>query len=134
MRTIPRATFSTTGGVDIGFPYHAGLVAALKSGIPSYGRSYDPATKVWSVGASYADLAVGLLRRFFPDARIERPRASARPDEHFRVLHLLPSAPPQLIDGAYRVLARLHHPDAGGDPEVMRRLNAARDALRERAS
>ena len=48
------------------------------------------------------------------------------------MLHLLPSAPPELIAGAYRILARLHHPDVGGDAETMNRLNAARDLLRER--
>jgi curved DNA-binding protein CbpA len=46
------------------------------------------------------------------------------------VLHLLPSAPPELIDAASGTLARLHHPDVGGDPETMRTLNDARDALR----
>jgi curved DNA-binding protein CbpA len=49
------------------------------------------------------------------------------------VLHLLPSAPPELIEGAYKILARLSHPDVGGDPEAMRALNEARDALKELA-
>lgn len=35
----------------------------------------------------------------------------------------------ELIRGAYRDAARLHHPDAGGDPNMFRLLTAARDLL-----
>jgi len=34
------------------------------------------------------------------------------------------------VEARYRELARLHHPDLGGDPEQMARLNEARDAAR----
>jgi curved DNA-binding protein CbpA len=33
------------------------------------------------------------------------------------------------IDKAYRQLASKHHPDKGGDPSEMARINRARDAL-----
>jgi hypothetical protein len=72
----------------------------------------------------------------YPDATIERPESDTEPEpagataQALAVLHLRPSAPPELIAGAYRILARLHHPDMGGDPEAMTRLNVARDALR----
>lgn len=44
-------------------------------------------------------------------------------------LHLTADAPPELIKAAYRVLARIHHPDAGGDPERMKAINAAYEEL-----
>lgn len=37
---------------------------------------------------------------------------------------------PKRVASAYRVAAQLHHPDAGGDPEMFRRLTEARDLLR----
>lgn len=46
-------------------------------------------------------------------------------------LHLLPTAPPELVDAAYRTLARLHHPDHGGDTATMTAINEAAALLRE---
>ncbi len=40
-------------------------------------------------------------------------------------LWLKPGAPREVIDAAYRTLARLYHPDAGGSEEAMTRLNRA---------
>jgi hypothetical protein len=49
----------------------------------------------------------------------------------FAVLGLARNSTPEEIRAARRELARLHHPDAGGDVEQMRRINvAAADALR----
>ena len=124
-------------GVELRFPYDARLVASLKAEIPGYARSFEPANKTWTVRSAFAARAVGLLLQCFPDARIERPgtrpgpASILTPARPFAVLHLLPTAPPELIDAAYRTLARLHHPDVGGDPEAMRALNDARDALKE---
>jgi hypothetical protein len=134
--TIPRANRTGAGGIELRFPYNAGLVELLKSEIPAYARSYDPDDKTWTVTSAYAARAVDLLLKHFPDARIERPGARlgstpqhsiARP---FAVLHLLPSAPPELVDAAYRTLAKLAHPDRGGSHEHMVQLTAAHDAVK----
>ncbi len=128
------------GGVTITFPYNARLIDLLKSEVPPHARAYDPDDKAWTVRSAYASRAVELLLRCFPDARIERtgsrpgPVPQPSPARPFAVLHLLPSAPPELIDAAYRTLARLSHPDVGGDPEAMRALNDARDALKDLAA
>jgi hypothetical protein len=37
----------------------------------------------------------------------------------------------RLISAGYRTLAKQHHPDVGGDPAMMREINAAAAALRE---
>ena len=38
----------------------------------------------------------------------------------FATLHLLPSAPPELVQAAHRTLVKIHHPDvAGGDGQTM---------------
>ena len=47
------------------------------------------------------------------------------------VLGLLPGADLEVAEAAYRTLARQHHPDRGGNPDVMRRLNWAIQEIRE---
>ena len=43
------------------------------------------------------------------------------------VLDLRLPVRPEDVKGAYRTLAKKHHPDAGGSEEQMQRLNSARD-------
>jgi hypothetical protein len=44
---------------------------------------------------------------------------------HYEVLGVAADASPSEVRAAYRLAARDHHPDAGGDPGRMRDLNAA---------
>jgi len=53
--------------------------------------------------------------------------------EAYATLHLLPSAPPELVTAAYRTLAQLHHPDRGGDTGAMIVINRAVEILRDGA-
>lgn len=48
----------------------------------------------------------------------------------FAVLHLLPTAPSEVIRAVYKTLAVMYHPDTGGDEEQMKRLNAALDEIK----
>jgi hypothetical protein len=118
-------------------------IDTLKSSITSDMRSYNPATREWFVDED----AAGRMRRWLeycranlhaevewldgetyedPEAewtppKPERPKAS----DPYVTLHLLPSAPPEVVKAAYRALAVLNHPDKGGDEEAMKRLNEA---------
>ena len=49
--------------------------------------------------------------------------------DHYRVLQVDPAADVEVIQAAYRVLARRHHPDHSGDDAAMKRLNAAWEIL-----
>jgi curved DNA-binding protein CbpA len=54
------------------------------------------------------------------------------PDEGadlYRVLQVDPAADPDVIQAAYRVLARKRHPDLVGDEQAMKALNAAWEIL-----
>lgn len=46
-------------------------------------------------------------------------------DDLYRVLQVDPAASPLVIQAAYRVLARIFHPDVDGDHEQMKRINHA---------
>ena len=54
--------------------------------------------------------------------------ADERPDL-YRVLQVDPAADPDVIQAAYRVLARKRHPDLVGDEQGMKALNAAWEIL-----
>lgn len=55
------------------------------------------------------------------------------PEQPWQVLGLETSNPTmEQVEEAYRALAMKHHPDRGGDPQQMARINAARDDIYER--
>ncbi len=112
------------------------LIEALKDAIPAYDRTYSPATREWLIDASARDS----LEMWLDDAREvcgasvewqptkhERTRAKPRNETTAHAtLHLLRSAPPELVRAAFKCLAQLHHPDKpGGDTEAMQKINEA---------
>lgn len=58
------------------------------------------------------------------DREVGAENASGITDAH-RVLHVLPSAPYEVVKASYRALSLKHHPDTGGSVEAMIRINAA---------
>jgi hypothetical protein len=135
----PQCRLTPYGEAILSFPYSAPLVSALKDRIPHQFRSYDTAWKEWRVWAGFQDLAICLLLQHFPDADVSGStrtepglRGRVRETDPFGVLHLRETAPVELIEGACRILARLHHPDAGGTDDAMQAINGAYAALRER--
>jgi hypothetical protein len=118
------------------------LIDALKNFVSPVYRRYEPATRKWVVGEpatesfrgwlSYARATFGAQVQWIGEAyadpesewtppKRERPKAS----DPYQTLHLLPSAPPEVVKAAYRALAVLNHPDKGGETEVMQRINDA---------
>jgi hypothetical protein len=138
--TPPRATWTAFGEAVLTWPYCPAMLEALKAAVPFRYRTWDPTRKVWTVEAPFADLAVEILRTHFRDAEIPlrgRTRTTPiapPPGNPFAVLHLLPSAPPEVVDAAFRALAKTFHPDKGGDPAVMRELAEAHTVLTRRLS
>ncbi len=126
--------------------------------VPAYHRNYNSAWKTWYCKPeAYPQLHewIKQVREAF-GAKIEGmegpwteyrkpnwqgsydappPRKERRVEsehEAYQVLHLLPSAPAPLIKAAYRELAKIKHPDHGGDDEEMKRINSAFDVLKGR--
>ena len=151
MRTThPSATRCVGGSVLLAFPWvehlTPGLVERLKAQIPAPSRKYDPVTKIWMVGPSWADHAIHLLRQAFPDARVidaagytrtapPPPRRPLATERHFAALGILPTCPPPVVNAVYRAWVKLCHPDALPAPERdgatrrMQEINVAYEAL-----
>ena len=117
-------------------------IDTLKSAIAPDMRSYNPATREWFVDED----ATGRMRRWLeycranlyaevewldgeayanPEAEWTPPKPKPKAGDPYQTLHLLPSAPPEVVKAAYKALATLHHPDKGGETEVMQRINDA---------
>ncbi len=143
--TGPRITRLWDGSVRLTFPYSAYMVDRLKVHVPGYARTFDPDTKAWTIAGGYAGTAAPLMHEIFPDVETIDPTGprfgsqqsgprfdggSGTREDPYVVLHLRPTAPAELIDAAYKVLARLAHPDVGGDTATMQRINAAVETIR----
>ncbi len=122
---------------DVQFPYDAFVVAELKRVVPAWLRSYDPDSRTWTVDGRYVHLVYHVLAQVFGDVDVEGSRTGPADrggdprEAALVVLHLRPIAPPELVDAAYKCLARLHHPDRGGSTLTMQAINAAAEQIRE---
>lgn len=129
------------GSVSLSFSYRRWVVDDIKTRIPVSERSYEPEAKRWHVSPPWAPLAIGILEEAFGHVDIIQtgpshpdPSPIRSTDSFYRELHLLPSAPPAVVAASYRALARLYHPDAGGDTTRMQSINGAFEALKMRGA
>jgi len=134
--TAPRIIWHPDGAAAAAtFPYDAFVVAEIKRAVPSPLRTYDPASKTWTVAGRYVSAVYHILAQAFGEVDVEGSRSGAADlggdprESALVILHLRPSAPPELVTAAHRVLARLHHPDRGGDTGTMQAINQAYDAI-----
>ena len=128
------------GTYKVTFPFDRDAVESIKQMVPPHSRSYDPTERAWHVTSAYRDRIHQLLEDVFFEVEVDdrrdtsnySPPTSNTPATAYTVLHLQPTAPAELVDAAYRTLARIHHPDAGGSTETMQRLNEAVETIRRR--
>ncbi len=118
-------------------------VETLKSFLPPHSRAYNPTTRAWFIDEtaeasfhkwlSYARTDLGCRVEWVAGdetssdthERTRKPHTPAKVDP-FATLHLLPTAPPEVIRAAYKALAVKLHPDKPtGDTQAMQRLNQA---------
>lgn len=119
---------ASNGGWWLRTPYDATFVDELKGLIRYPLRKWDQNRKQWWIHSSAMPMALQIMRRHY-DRVIELGAAPAQSANPYEALHLLPTAPPQVVKAAYRALAQLHHPDKGGDTAAMQAVNAAYEAL-----
>ena len=112
-------------GVKSGFPAFAALGSDA-----GYGRFYVKRTTRRATGKYAGVRTNGVLRRHPDVMTLDAMLTTVDP---YRVLQVLPDAEPEVIQAAYRALARKHHPDVGGSELQMAMLNAAWETLRNAA-
>lgn len=104
-------------------------IEELKEQVPPRQRKWNPDAKVWLFKDDAMETVFFLLRRHFGDYQVHGGRAELTPAAAYQALHLLPSAPPELVKVAFKCLAKLNHPDKGGDTATMQAVNAAYEQL-----
>lgn len=124
-------------------PLFRELIGLFRAYVHKDYRSFNGYEKRWEVDAS----AIAQLTRWVrhvehrygavvvvetdPGPEPQRDRRQRQPSlkKSFAVLHLLPSAPPQVVKAAFKALSTIHHPDAGGSHAEMVALNLAYAAI-----
>jgi hypothetical protein len=140
------------GFIRYRLPFDAALIAAIKRRIPKHARAYRPDVKAWDILPGHTEtmrelllIHLGVIIAPQEDeleelrqlrCEVAALRAKLRDavfvPEPCQVLHILPSAPPEVVRAAHRALARRYHPDAGGDTLTMQRINHAADQLQQK--
>lgn len=108
------------------FPYDRRAIDRLKRLGSTY---FDPDERVWrsplhrveQIRQVFSDLGYAIEDWTLEEAAVAKP---APPEDVF--VTLMTTVPERLRDPVYRALARVLHPDAGGDGRLMQRLNDAR--------
>lgn len=122
-------------GFYVKFNYDQGFIEALKASVPSSGREWHPDKKVWWVDDPYFGTILRMSYRWFDEVVDKTQPTSSAPGAALAtphsVLFLLPNAPAPVIKAAYRALSKMYHPDTGGDPEKMKLVNLAYEAIEE---
>src|SRR4030095_8438342 len=117
------------------------IIEALKAVIPAPYRTYDPDARYWKIFEGHYLREWLAALEYFDDIKVEwasakrqyqapprQPRYDSR-ESAFATLHLLPTAPPELVRCAHKTLALIHHPDRGGDLRTMQEINNAADVI-----
>lgn len=108
-------------------------VVRLKHTIPPDQRQWQAAHKEWEIHTpAYALIAKWAVELPY-DKEINEgrglsyiPVAERSP---YAELWLMEGAPREVVQAAYRALAKQCHPDVGGSKEMMQRINAAYEAI-----
>lgn len=130
----------------VAFPYNPELVDLLKLAVPSYGRHWNPAAKVWTISSLHVGDFISYARRaghHVMDLRGDGGQKRRTDHDHYGssatphgwAESLLAAVGPEREDAVFKALTRVLHPDtATGSTELMQQLNRARDARRKAAA
>jgi len=124
-------TFQT----EIHFRYAPAVVAFIKDTVPPRYRSYDPASKTWTVPNDFADPILARLRRAFGFHQVQlidhsdTATAAGQPIAEW-ASQLFTALPTHLREPVYRALVKILHPDIGGDGRMAQQLNDAYQVYR----
>lgn len=125
------------------------FLVAIKAGIrPSSYRKFDTESQKWCVHWHWLGWVVPLARKYFNtvdyselpslwqmraagaciplDEAVMREVLEKNTESNpYEVLCIMPEAPIEIIQAAYKALAKKNHPDTGGSDESFRRIEEA---------
>jgi len=98
---------------------NARMVEFLRRSVPATYRTFtgEPGNQCWYVHDKFADQVRQIMS--------SSGNTTVNSEDPWLILHLREGAPRAIIDAAFRVLAREHHPDRGGDEEQFKRVQSA---------
>lgn len=115
--------------LEVEAPYDKQLVETLTTSIPPIARIWNNVQKQWYIRKDQFDKLTHILDQYCDETLLLNfPKQEVASDNWTR-LYLLEGAPIEVIQATYRALAKKHHPDAGGDQELMKEINLAYKAL-----
>lgn len=106
-------------------PYIEELVDDIRD-LPA--REWLPDDRCWKVPTNFRDIVDQLLSKYFKTVEWSKQQ-SAAPDWLEELFKAIPVIHQQRV---YRALAVAFHPDTGGSPEMMRRINEVYDKHKSR--
>ncbi len=124
-----------SGGHVVRFAYDPAVVATIKATVPSYARSWQPATRTWLIDPGWAPVLADTLRCYghtitgLDDRRRDDRRCDCGGDTGW-ARTLFRAVGPTRHGPVYRALSRVLHPDTdSGDVQLQRELDAAHAEL-----
>lgn len=127
---------ASDGWVETAFDWDPTVITMLKGNIPPSQRRFDLDAKIWRIH----QIAWPRMLDVFRDCGYEVPNAPAnaaltmaQSGGPYAVLYVTLEAPMEVVEAAYKALARIYHPDGGSSPshEKMLAINVARDEVRK---
>lgn len=122
-------------------PYDPEFVAGLKQAIPAFYRTWVKERRCWLIADPYIRHLLIYLDRTGVEIEDDREPATIAHRElpspvrqAFDVLYCAYTAPLTVVEGAYRALVKVHHPDKGGSVETCAQLNKAIATVRQHLS
>jgi hypothetical protein len=89
------------------------------SRIPIKDRRWNRDLKLWEIEPEHLDVLLEIVARYFEVQESLRPTI----EDSSRIL--LDALPPEALDLVKKQLAKVYHPDKGGDEDTMKTINSA---------
>lgn len=121
-------------------PYHKAFLDEFRAAIPGSLRRWDPDAKEWYFKDTELNTVVEVVSKYFDqidtDVKFDdsegEASSSSNGKSQWEILCLTSEAPIELVKFAYKMFAKVRHPDHGGSTKAMAELNRAySDAVSE---
>jgi hypothetical protein len=110
----------------ISCPYETHFIKSLKTIVDPSQRWWDKEKKVWHVRSAFISEILPLFRKYYDEVECRVNVREILATTQVNVFsQLFNRISPQYADRIYKSLAKVVHPDTGGDSDLMKQLNTA---------